>query len=120
MANLFWKRSGKKTVNLLSEPFGSEELFEKTIFETREILEDIFLIKRQVRGGKKPGIPDIVGIDSNGDVCIIEMKNVPVNEDILPQVLSYAFWAQNNPDSIKNLWLEAPKQPEDVEFHSDN
>jgi len=48
------------------------------------------------------------------------MKNVPVNEDILPQVLSYAFWAQSNPDSIKNLWLEAPKQPEDVEFQSDN
>ncbi len=45
MANLFWKRKGDKALNLLSTPFTSEEEFEKVIFETKEILEDIFLIK---------------------------------------------------------------------------
>lgn len=120
MANLFWKQKGKNTLNLLSTPFVSEEEFEKAIFETKELLEDIFLIKRQIRGGKKPGIPDIVGIDSDGNVCIVEMKNVAIDASVIPQVLAYAFWAQKNPDSIKNLWHEAPKQPEDVVVNWDN
>jgi len=120
MANLFWKQKGKKTLNLVSTPFSSEEEFEKVIFETKEILEDVFLIKRQIRGGKKAGIPDIVGIDSDGNVCIVEMKNVAIDASVIPQVLAYAFWAQKNPDSIKNLWLEAPKQPEDVVVNWDN
>lgn len=114
MANLFWRQKSKKTLNLLSTPFASEEDFEKAIFETKEILEDIFLIKRQLRGGKKAGIPDIIGIDNDGNVCIVEMKNVPMGASVIPQVLAYAFWAQENPDSIKNLWLEAPEQPEDI------
>lgn len=120
MANLFWKQKGGKTLNLLSSPFTSEEDFEKVIFQTKEILEDIFLIKRQIRGGKKAGIPDIVGIDNDGNVCIVEMKNVPIDASVIPQVLAYAFWAQKNPDSIKNLWLEAPEQPEDVVVNWDN
>ena len=44
MANLFWKTK-KYTKNLLSKPFKSEEEFERIIFNTQEILEDIFLIK---------------------------------------------------------------------------
>jgi len=120
MANLFWKQAGKKTVNLVSTSYASEEQFEDAIFHSREILEDIFLIKRQVRGGRKQGIPDIVGIDTDGNVCIIEIKNVTIDASIIPQVLAYAFWAQENPDSIKNLWLEAPRQPEDVAVSWDN
>ena len=120
MANLFWKRKGENTLNLLSTPFSSEEEFEKVIFETKEILEDVFLIRRQVRGGKKPGIPDIVGIDSDGNVCIVEMKNDSVDASVIPQVLAYAFWAETNPDSIKSLWLETPEQPEDVSISWEN
>lgn len=119
MANLFWKRKVGGTLNLLSVPFKSEEEFERAIFETKGLLEDVFLLKRQVRGGKKPGIPDIVGVDRDGNVCIVEMKNVPVDASILPQVLQYAFWAESNPDSIKSLWLEAPEQPDEVEISFD-
>lgn len=115
MANLFWKQKNK-TANLLSKPFETEEEFERTVFETKELFEDITLIKRQIRGGHKSGIPDIIGIDANGAVCIIEMKNVAVNASIIPQVLSYAIWAESNPDSIKNLWLEKKeKEKEDFE-----
>lgn len=113
MANLFWKtKEGTKI--LLAKPFKSEEAFEKMIFKTPEILEDIFLIKRQVRGGKKGGIPDIVGIDNDGNICIVEMKNVRVDASIIPQVLQYAFWAETNPDSIKSLWLECENKPDDL------
>jgi len=113
MANLFWK-STAGTKRLLSTPFKTEEEFEKSVFETSALLEDIFPIKRQVRHGGKTGIPDIVAIDSDGNVCIIEMKNVAVDASIIPQVLQYAIWAETNPDSIKNLWLECTNRPKDL------
>lgn len=119
MANLFWKtKDGVKS--LLAKPFKIEEEFEELIFATPEILEDIFLIKRQIRGGNKRGIPDIVGIDNDGNVCIVEMKNVTVDASIIPQVLQYAFWAETNPDSIKSLWLECENKPDDLTISWDN
>src|SRR5256885_13673940 len=66
MANLFWK-SKEATTRLVETPFRTEEEFERLIFATPEILEDIFLLKRQIRGGTKQGIPDIVGLDKDFD-----------------------------------------------------
>jgi hypothetical protein len=119
MANLFWKTK-HVTKSLLATPFKTEEEFEKIIYETPEILEDMFLIKRQVRGGSKSGIPDIVGIDNDGNICIVEMKNVTVDASIIPQVLQYAFWAETNPDSIKSLWLECENKPDDLSISWDS
>jgi hypothetical protein len=99
--------------------FKSEEEFEKLVFNTPELLSDIFLIKRQVRGSYKAGIPDIIGIDEDGNICIIEMKNVTVDSDIIPQVLEYALWAEKYPDSIKSLWLECETKPDDLEIDWD-
>jgi len=110
MANLFWK-SQKTTRALLDKPFKTEEEFEKTVFATAELLEDIFLLKRQVRGGNKSGIPDIIGVDREGAVCIIEMKNTQVDARIIPQVMQYAVWAETNPDSILSLWLQSEDTP---------
>lgn len=119
MANLFWKTK-ESTKNLLSKPFNTEEEFERIVFDTQEILEDIFLIKRQIRGGNKSGIPDIVGVDQDGNICIVEMKNVDVNSSIIPQVLEYAIWAETNPDSIKNLWLESKDKPDELSISWDD
>ena len=119
MANLFWK-SPKGIKALLATPFKTEDEFEKTVFDTSELLEDIFLLKRQIRGGSKSGIPDIIGIDSDGNVCIIEMKNHAVDSSIIPQVLEYAFWAERNPDSIKSLWLECANRPDDIAVSWEN
>lgn len=113
MANLFWK-ARQKTTRLLDTPFKTEEEFERLVFLTPEILEDLFLLKRQIRGGGKQGIPDIIGVDNDGAICIIEMKNVTVDASIIPQVLQYTFWAESNPDSIKSLWLEAESKPDDL------
>ena len=76
MANLFWK-SKNSIKALLATPFKTEQDLEKTVFENSELLEDIFLLQHQVRGGSK-GIPDVIGIDSDGNVCIIEMKTFPL------------------------------------------
>ena len=119
LPNLFWKTSDG-TKSLLATPFRTEEEFEKIVFGTPEILEDIFLLKRQIRGGNKSGIPDIVGIDNDGNICIIEMKNIDVDASIIPQVLQYAFWAESNPDSIKSLWLECDNKPDSLSIQWDS
>lgn len=62
MANLFWKQKGRKTLNLVSVPFTSEEEFERAVFETKGLLQEVYLLKRQVRGGRKSGVPDIIGV----------------------------------------------------------
>ncbi len=113
MPTLYWQKKGGDAKLVALAPFKSEQEFEQAVFETPALLADIFLLKRQVRGGGKQGIPDIVGIDSEGNVCVIEMKNTPVDAGVIPQVLEYAIWAESNPDSIKNLWLEAKDRPED-------
>lgn len=112
MDNLFWLAINGKALSLSKKPFASEDEFEKKIFETKEVLEDIYLLGRQIRGGGKAGVPDMIGIDNDGNICIIEMKNVEVEQTIIPQVLSYALWAERNPDSIKSMWLESPDAPD--------
>lgn len=119
LPNLFWKQSAG-TTSLLATPFKTEDEFERTVFETQEILEDIFPLTRQVRGGNKTDIPDMIGIDNDGKVCIIEMKNVDVDASIIPQVLKYAFWAETNPDSIKSLWHECDNKPDNLPIRWDS
>ena len=119
MANLFWQKKDK-IISLLESPFKSEEEFEKSIFGTSELLGEITLIKRQIRGGNKSGVPDIIGIDIDGSICILELKNKSVDASIIPQVLEYAIWAETNPDSIKSLWLELNEKPEGVEINWEN
>ncbi|HOD52347.1 MAG TPA: hypothetical protein PLJ71_22010 [Candidatus Hydrogenedentes bacterium] len=114
MLNLYWKTSKGKTANLVDTPFQSEADFEKYVYENQELLEDIFIFKRQIRSGSHDGIPDMLGVDQDGKVCLIELKNAQVTEDVLPQVLQYAIWGETNPDSIRALWLEVPDRPEDI------
>lgn len=119
MPNLFWKNKNKKTVNVVESPFKSEEEFERYIYGTKEILGDIFILKRQVRASTGRHIPDMIGIDKENNVVIIEMKNGEVDENIIPQVLKYAIWAETNPDSIRALWLECKDKPEDININWD-
>ena len=117
MQNLYWKTSKGKTINLVNTPFEQEEKLEAFVYQNQDVLENIFVFKRQIRSGSHQGIPDMLGVDQDGKVCLIEFKNVTVTEDVLPQVLQYANWAETNPDSIKALWLEAKNRPEDIEIN---
>jgi len=120
MPSLYWKRHNSAVRAVEFAPFRSEQEFEQAVFETPELLQDLFLLKRQIRCGGKPGIPDIIGIDVDGRVAIVEMKNVPVDAAVIPQILEYAIWAESNPDSIKSLWLEAETRPDDRTVDWDN
>lgn len=120
MLNLYWKSEGQ-TRSLIEKPFKSEAEFEKYIFDNQDILGgDIFVIHRQIRTGSKQGIPDMLGVDQDARVCLIELKNQPAGEEILPQSLGYAIWAETNPDSIKAIWLESKQRPENIEIDWDN
>ena len=52
LPNLFWKNPDG-TKSLLANPFKTEEDFERAVFDTPELLGDIFLLKRQIRGGEQ-------------------------------------------------------------------
>lgn len=120
MLNLYWKSSGQ-TRSLVEQPFRSESELEKYIFDNQELLGgDISIIYRQIRTGSKQGIPDMLGVDQDDRICLIELKNVEANEDVLPQALGYAIWAETNPDSIKAIWLESKNKPEDAQIDWDN
>jgi hypothetical protein len=119
MFNLYW-RTEEQTRNLIPKPFASEAEFEAYVFKNQELLGDVYIIHRQIRTGSRQGIPDMLGVDQDARVCIVEMKNAEVGEEILPQVLGYAIWADTNPDSIKAIWLECAHKPEDIEIEWDN
>ncbi len=119
MQNLYWK-SGRVTKNLVSKIFDSESAFEKYVFNNQDLLGDIIILYRQIRTGSKQGIPDMLGVDQDANICIIEMKNSQVSEDILPQVLGYAMWAETNPDSVKAIWLESKDKPDDIQIDWDS
>ena len=117
MAHLFWNHSKKQKKNLLSKEFSSEGEFEKYILKNMDLLgEDIFLVARQIRGGNKDGIPDIIGFDSDGNVCIVEMKDEPVKAEIIKQIFEYGMGAKQNPADLQNMWLKAPDPPDDKEI----
>ncbi len=120
MPNLFWRSKDGQTINLAETPFKSEDEFERYVCDVGEILSEIFILSRQVKTPSRKDVPDIVGVDKENNVVIIEFKNQPVDEDIIPQVLRYAIWAETNPDSIRALWLEARDVPDDVSINWDN
>ena len=119
MQNLFWKLHGE-TRTLIEQPFQSESEMEKYIYANPDLLGDVYIIYRQVKTGQKQGIPDMVGVDQDGRICIIELKNQSADEGILPQALGYAIWAETNPDSIKAIWLESKQKPENIGIDWDN
>ena len=119
MLSLYWK-TAEQTRSLVERPFASEAEFERYIFDNQDILGDVLVLWRQVHTGNKQGIPDMLGVDQDGRVCLIELKNVEADESILPRALDYAIWAETNPDSIKALWLESKDRPEDIQLDWDH
>jgi len=55
--------------------------------------EDIFVIGRQV--STPVGIPDIVGLDKNGNLVIVELKKGLPARKIVAQILDYAVWGED-------------------------
>jgi hypothetical protein len=118
MYNLYLRHREHKLITAAEKPFRTEAEFEEYLLKTKEIFSDIFILKRQVHAGRD--IPDMIGIDRDNNIVIIENKNAAITEDILPQIMRYAVWAETNPDSIRAMWLEAENRPEDIDVEWEN
>lgn len=120
MANLFWKTEETPFTTLIPHEFKTEEQLESYLYKYPQLLGDLIIISRQIKTGNYRDIPDLIAIDADNNVVIIELKKASASEDVIAQVLRYAIWAETNPDSIKNLWLECPRKPDDRQIDWDS
>jgi hypothetical protein len=120
MSNLVWIKGRELEADMVDEPIHPESEIEKLLYNTKGILQDIFLIQKRIKSNTREEIPDLIGIDKENNVIIIELKDEPATSDIIPQVLKYAIWVEGNPDSIKALWLEKRDKPSDITPEWDN
>ena len=84
------------------EPIDYEKDFENWLENSPHVLfEDdtstIMWIGRQVSTTtyETTKFPDLIGIDSNGDVVLVELKKGRTPRDVVAQLLEYAAWADN-------------------------
>jgi len=116
MANLIIIKDKNESINLNELEVHPEETIEKIIFETKNIFPDVYLLKRQLSTYTKEDRIDLVGLDNENNILIIEIKDEMVDENVIPQVMRYAFWVETHPDAIKSIWLEQKNKPEDFNF----
>lgn len=82
------------------EPIDYEKDFENWLENSPHVLFEndsstIMWIGRQVSTTSYETVkfPDLIGIDSNGDVVIVELKKGKTPRDVVAQILEYAAWA---------------------------
>ena len=117
MANLILLKSKGETINMNEIAVHPEEQIERILFETKNILPDVCLLKRQLQTYTQKDRIDIVGLDNDNNILVIEIKAHMVNEDVIPQVLRYAGWVEIHPDAIKSIWLEQKDKLDDIDFN---
>lgn len=116
MGNLIKIEGKSDFLNMNEIPMHPEEEIEKLLWENKGILQDIYLLSRQVISYGGSDRIDLLGLDSDNNIVIIEVKDEEVDEKVISQVMRYAFWVETNPDSVKTLYLEKRDKPEDFEF----
>jgi len=116
MANLILLKGKDETINMNEIAVHPEEQIERILFETKNIIPDVCLLKRQLQTYAKEDRIDIVGLDNENNILVIEIKAEMVDESVIPQVLRYAVWVETHPDAIKSIWLEQKDKPKDIDF----
>ncbi|WP_226678274.1 PDDEXK family nuclease [Mesobacillus jeotgali] len=90
-----WKINNNKLEELPKSRLDSEERLEKWIAKDSSITGlDILVIGRQVFtyfGGRI----DLLGIDSEGNIVILELKKDKTPRDVVAQALDYASWVKD-------------------------
>ena len=82
-----------KVVDYAKKKLKSESELEDFLEKNPQVLDkDIFIIGRQVPTIKKTRL-DLMGLDSEGNVVIIELKKGLSEREVVSQILEYAVWA---------------------------
>jgi hypothetical protein len=90
-----WRIDGDAVKEVAQAALASEERLEDIVQERPEILGlgDLLLIGRQVVTDFGKRI-DILAIDSEGDLCVIELKKERTPREVVAQALEYGFWVE--------------------------
>ena len=106
MANLMKIDKEGIETNINEVEVHPEEKIEE-ILHNQKVLPDIKILQRQMQSYTSEDRIDLIGIDSENNIVIIEVKDGEVTENVIPQVMRYAFWIETHPDAIKSRWLES-------------
>jgi hypothetical protein len=116
------KTDGRK-LKIETAPFSDETRdLENFIMKNERILGNVALINHQITlpGGKRI---DMWGLDTlDLRPVIIELKNVIIGTEVLPQITSYYDYVKRNPDSLKSKALssnEFKRKLEELEIDLD-
>lgn len=112
MAELFQINKSEKVRPILEFPFEDEvNDLEPFIRDNSQVLgESIQVFAEQIDTGAGDKI-DLLALDRTGEggqITVVELKNAPIQQQVLLQTLRYANWVRNNPDSVR-LLLERKK-----------
>jgi hypothetical protein len=107
VTRLFLVEDGHPALNLPEQPFENEvEDLEAFVKANAGILgDDVVIFARQVDTGVGGRI-DLLGLDRSRSLpklVLVELKNRPADDAVLLQVLRYADWLSDSPDSIRLL-----------------
>lgn len=107
-----WQVNGKKLVGIKQSKLDTEERLENWLAEDPSIAGlDLLIIGRQVTTGDRGRI-DLLGMDSEGNLAILELKRDRTPRDIVAQILDYASWVKDlsfqDVDQIATAYLKKP------------
>lgn len=106
MIKIFELEETNEVEKLEKADFKIEEEIEDILEENPQIVGSSVVLARQKQvdfAGIKH-IPDLIGVNGEGRIQVIELKNRPTDLDILPQVLRYQSSAKKYPSDIKLMW----------------
>ena len=118
--DLFRLTSDGEVETVPEQPFSDEVSdLEGFVFSNPSLLgEGVEIVARQV--SSSAGRIDLLAIDRShgeGQVAIVELKNIPADVEVLLQVLRYASWVESNQDSVRLLLQQKGINAAQVELH---
>jgi len=115
MAKLY--RLEDENVTPVTESPFSDEVNDMETFVKKNIsvIGEYWILAEQAIPGGSGKRSDLLAIDKDGRITIIELKNVDVDEEILPQIIRYWNLWKKRPDAIKNYWLTLKNKPKNIE-----
>lgn len=105
-----WQISGKNLVDIPQTNLDNEQRLEDWIVTTPSILGmEIAIIGRQVQTPFRGRI-DLLGLDSNANCVVLELKRGRTPRDVVAQLLDYGSWIKdlgyNELDQIAQQWTQ--------------
>ena len=79
MANLIRVKGNANILNMNEIDVHPEEKIEDIIYQTKGILSDIYILRRQVQNYANSERIDLIGVDNDNNIVIIEIKDEQVD-----------------------------------------